>query len=116
MLSELTAKRLQLLKESLPHLTRVAVLWNPSTPYHAQAVEDLKSVAPRLGMQLIFLAVQAPEQIVKNFSTASRINAQPCTCWMPLSSSPIERYFPSSRQSSSYRSWPGTRDSLKLAA
>ena len=32
MLTELSAKRLQLLKEAIPRLTRVAVLWNPDTP------------------------------------------------------------------------------------
>ena len=31
---ELGTKRLQLLKEAIPRLTRVAVLWNPDTPWH----------------------------------------------------------------------------------
>jgi putative ABC transport system substrate-binding protein len=38
MMADLTAKRLQLLKETIPHLTRVAVLWNPDTPYHAKVI------------------------------------------------------------------------------
>ena len=33
MATELSAKRLQLLKEAIPRVTRVAVLWNPDTPY-----------------------------------------------------------------------------------
>src|SRR5215813_2496101 len=32
--SELHVKRLELLKEAIPRLTRVAVLWNPGTPWH----------------------------------------------------------------------------------
>lgn len=32
MAGELSAKRLQLLKETIPRLTRVAILWNPATP------------------------------------------------------------------------------------
>ena len=36
MTTDLTAKRLQLLKEAIPRLTRVAVLWNPDTPWHAR--------------------------------------------------------------------------------
>ena len=46
MTSDLSTKRLQLLKEAIPRLTRVAVLWNPDTPYHAKMVEDLKGAKP----------------------------------------------------------------------
>jgi len=46
MLAELSAKRLQLLKDAMPRLARVAVLWNPPTAYHAKAIENLKVTAP----------------------------------------------------------------------
>src|SRR5690348_12778456 len=36
MTTELTAKRLELLKEAVPALTRVAVLWNPDSPVETQ--------------------------------------------------------------------------------
>ena len=51
MTSELSAKRLQLLKEAVPGVTRVAVLWNPDTPFHTKVVEDLKAVAPSLSIE-----------------------------------------------------------------
>jgi len=35
MTTELNSKRLQLLKEVVPQLTRAAVLWNPDHPFHA---------------------------------------------------------------------------------
>jgi putative ABC transport system substrate-binding protein len=35
---ELSAKRLQLLKEAIPRLARVAVLWNPDHPFHSKVV------------------------------------------------------------------------------
>ena len=54
MIVELSAKRLQLLKEAIPRLTRVAVLWNPATPYHPKAIEDLKAAAPSLSIELTF--------------------------------------------------------------
>ena len=38
MTSELNSKRLQLLKEVTPHLTRAAVLWNPDHPFHSKVV------------------------------------------------------------------------------
>jgi putative tryptophan/tyrosine transport system substrate-binding protein len=55
MANELTGKRLQLLKEAIPRLTRVAVLWNPDTPYHPGAIADLKAVAPSLAIELSFI-------------------------------------------------------------
>ena len=48
MTSELYSKRLQLLKETIPHLARVAVLWNPavsSTPDQTTFVKDLKAAS-----------------------------------------------------------------------
>jgi len=49
-LAELSAKRLQLLKEAIPRLTRVGVVWNPATPWHAKAVENLKAMAASLAI------------------------------------------------------------------
>ena len=57
----LSAKRLQLLKETVPRLTRVAALWNPDTQWHAKAVEELKAVAPSLSIELSFVSVRTPK-------------------------------------------------------
>ena len=76
LLAELTAKRLQLLKEAIPRLTRVAVLWNPDTPFHAKAIEDLKAAAPSLSIELKFVGVRTPEEIGPAFSAVSRARAQ----------------------------------------
>jgi ABC-type uncharacterized transport system substrate-binding protein len=42
MIHDLGAKRMQLLKEAIPRLTRVAVLWNPQAPYSRNVIEELK--------------------------------------------------------------------------
>jgi putative ABC transport system substrate-binding protein len=76
MLAELSAKRLQLLKEAIPWLTRVAVLRNPGTPYHPKAVEDLKAAGPSLAIELTFVSVRTPEEIGPAFSAVSRAHAQ----------------------------------------
>ena len=76
MLAELSAKRLQLLKESIPKLHRVVVLWNPATPYQAKAVHDLKVVAPSLAIELSFVEVRTAEQFDAAFSAISRTHAQ----------------------------------------
>jgi len=76
MLAELSAKRLQLLKEAIPRLSRVAVLWNPATPYQPKAVEDLKAVAPSLAIELSLVGVRTPEQFGAAFSALRRAHAQ----------------------------------------
>ena len=74
--TELTAKLLQLLKETIPRLARVAVLWNPDTPWHANVIEELKSAAPKLSIRLSLVSAQTPEQLGPAFSTIRRANAQ----------------------------------------
>jgi len=76
MLAELSVKRLQLLKETLPTLTRVGVVWNPATPWHTKAVENLKGGARTLGVELSFATVRVPEEIGPAVGALSRANAQ----------------------------------------
>ena len=49
---EIAAKRLQLLKEVAPAVTRVAVLWNPRNPGNVRAMQVLTDAAGPLGVQL----------------------------------------------------------------
>jgi putative ABC transport system substrate-binding protein len=76
MAMELYPKRLQLLKEVNPQLTRAAVWWNPDHPFHAKAVEEIKAAAPSLSIELSFAAVRKPEQFAPAFSDLTRANAQ----------------------------------------
>ena len=76
MTTDLSAKRLQLLKEAIPRLTRVAVLWNPDTPYHPKVVEEIKAVAPSLSIELSFVGARTSEEIGPAFSAVRRAHAQ----------------------------------------
>jgi putative ABC transport system substrate-binding protein len=76
MAMELYPKRLQLLKEIHPQLTRAAVWWNPDHPFHPKAVEEVKAAAPSLSIELSFAAVRKPEQFLPAFSDITRANAQ----------------------------------------
>jgi putative ABC transport system substrate-binding protein len=76
MVVELSAKRLQLVKEAVPTVTRVAVLWNPDTPWHPRVIEALKAAAPSLSIELSFVAVRKPEDIGPAFSAVRRARAQ----------------------------------------
>jgi putative tryptophan/tyrosine transport system substrate-binding protein len=72
MIPDVSTKRLYLLKEIVPRLARVSVLWNPNSPFHAKVIEDLKIAAPGLGIDLNFITVQKPEDIEPAFSAAVR--------------------------------------------
>ena len=76
MTGELSVKRLQLLKEALARVARVAVLSNPDTPFHTKAIADLKAAAPSLSIELHVVSARTPEQIGPAFSSASRAHAQ----------------------------------------
>src|SRR5919108_4350495 len=52
MSSDLTPKRLQLLKEAVPSIQRVAVLYNPFEPNKAEEVRQMQDPARTLGMTL----------------------------------------------------------------
>lgn len=52
MSSDLTPKRLQLLKETVPSIRRVAVLYNPFDPNKAQEVRQMEASARALGITL----------------------------------------------------------------
>ena len=76
MTTDLSAKRLQLLKEVIPRLTRVAVLWNPDTPYHPKAIQEIKAVAPSLSIKLSFVGARTSKDFSAAFSAVSRAHTQ----------------------------------------
>jgi putative ABC transport system substrate-binding protein len=69
MATELYPKRLQLLKDVNPQLTRAAVLWNPDHPFHVKAVESLKTITPSLSIELSSAAVRTSEQFAPAISS-----------------------------------------------
>jgi putative ABC transport system substrate-binding protein len=76
MTADLSSKRLQLLKDTIPRLTRVAVLWNPDTQFHNKMIEDLKAAAPSLSIELKFVGARTPEEFGPAFSAVGRARAQ----------------------------------------
>lgn len=74
--TDLHAKRLELLKEALPEVTRVAVLWNPTMPSHPRAVENLKAAAHSMSITLHLAGVQSPEELDAAFSNMVRAHVE----------------------------------------
>jgi putative ABC transport system substrate-binding protein len=50
--TDLSTKRLEVLKETLPHLTRVAMLWNPKNASLALQYKETEAAARQLGLRL----------------------------------------------------------------
>jgi len=76
MASELGPKRLQLLKETIPALTRVAILWHDYTPTIGKSVDKLKAVASSLSVEVKVLKVEKPEEFGAAYAEASRAHVQ----------------------------------------
>jgi putative tryptophan/tyrosine transport system substrate-binding protein len=60
---ELNGKRLELIKEVVPGLAHVAVLWNTGNESHEEQLRDLAGPARTLGVELHPVGVQKPEEL-----------------------------------------------------
>lgn len=70
LLSDLAAKRLQMLHEIAPKLSRVGILWNPDHP--DPDFRETQTVAPRLGIRVVSLEVRRPDDFEGAFQAALR--------------------------------------------
>jgi len=84
--SELAAKRLELLRDVLPGIQRVAVLWNPAVPDRAIELKNTQLAARTLRVEIQSLEVRRPDDldekfkaIVKGRANALVILADPVT-------------------------------------
>ena len=64
---ELESKRIELLREVIPKLSHIAVLWNPKNAFHAIENKQVESAAAALRMKVIYLGVETQEQIGNAF-------------------------------------------------
>ena len=72
MVPELGGKRLELLKELLPRLARVAVLWNAANPYSALVFKQVQAAGTILGIEVQSLEVRQPDDFDGAFETVRR--------------------------------------------
>ena len=75
MAPELTGKRLELLKQIVPNLSRVAVLWYPRGTTSPLSWKEMQSPARELGIRLQSLEVQSPADFAKAFHDATTARA-----------------------------------------
>jgi putative ABC transport system substrate-binding protein len=69
---DIAGKRLELLKEAVPNLTRVAVLWDPTESGRRELVKDTEVAAPRLGLQLQTVEARNDREIGSAFTAMTR--------------------------------------------
>jgi putative tryptophan/tyrosine transport system substrate-binding protein len=76
--AELGSKRLQLLRDVMPNLARVAVLGTAPTtnPYSGPFVEDLRLAAGKAGLGLESMLVSGPDEFESAFAEMARAGAQ----------------------------------------
>jgi putative ABC transport system substrate-binding protein len=73
---ELSGKRLELLKEIVPRLSRVAVLGTSTSPGNAQNLKEMELAAGVLAVKLQYLDVLAPKDIETAFGAARKGRAE----------------------------------------
>jgi ABC-type uncharacterized transport system substrate-binding protein len=73
---ELSGKRLELLKEIVPKLSRVAVLVTSTVPQYAQVLKETELAATSLGVKCQFLEVLGPKDIETAFRAATNARAE----------------------------------------
>jgi putative ABC transport system substrate-binding protein len=73
--AELPGKRLEILKETVPQLSRLAVLANPANPAYKPAMHNLTRAAQALGLQLQVVEVRRADDLDTAFAAISRAGA-----------------------------------------
>ena len=69
---ELSGKHLELLKDTVPKLTRVAVLWNPEASISTLGWKESQLPARALGLQLYSMEISSADKFDKAFEDATR--------------------------------------------
>ena len=72
---EIFGKQLQILKEAVPHASRVAVLSNPADPSFALQVRQVEATARSLGIRLQHVEARGPEEFDSAFAAMARERA-----------------------------------------
>jgi putative ABC transport system substrate-binding protein len=72
MAPDLGGKRLELLKEIVPELARVAVVWNAANPYPALVFKETENAARQLKIEVQSLEVRTPDDMNSALEAAMR--------------------------------------------
>ena len=71
----LRGKQLQLLNETVPRLTSVAVLSNPTVPSHLAELREIRTAAPDLKLQIHVVEARVPEDLPAAVARAAKLQS-----------------------------------------
>jgi len=69
MLPETSVKTMELLKEAVPALSLVAVIWDPATPSHGPGLKAVKAAGPALGLRIQSVPVHSATEYDSGFTS-----------------------------------------------
>lgn len=72
MTAQLGGKRLELFSQIVPHLSRVAVLWNPGNPAYGPVLKELEAPAQLMRIRIERVEVRTPAELEAAFADAIR--------------------------------------------
>jgi len=70
--TDVVAKALEMFKDALPQVTRIGILWNPTTPSHPPALKAVEAAGATLGVSLRMMPVATVEDFDGAFPTMAR--------------------------------------------
>ena len=70
--ADLSGKRLELLKETLPRVSRVGILWHSANPTATRVFKDMEDAGSHVGIRVHPMGVRDPDEIQKAFEVAAR--------------------------------------------
>jgi len=75
LLTELAAKGLEVMTETVPQMRRIGILWNPTTPSHPRVLKEIEAAGEKLAVELRKVPAQTLEDLDDAFSTMTQEGA-----------------------------------------
>jgi putative tryptophan/tyrosine transport system substrate-binding protein len=69
---EMIAKRVELFRQVIPSISRLAFLWNHNNPSHPAYLEEWRAMAPKLGVEPLFVEVSNLDHFEPAFEAMAR--------------------------------------------
>ena len=85
LLTELAAKGLEVMTETVPQVRRIGILWNPTTPSHPRALQAIEAAGEKLGVELR----TTPAQTLEDFDAAFSMMVQEAVGGLLVVASPL---------------------------
>ena len=86
---DIGAKRLQLLQETIPRVSRVAFLWNPQNPSNQAQLDNVQVGARALGLTLLSVQISGPDELDR--ALAAMMKKRPDAVMM--TGDPVQQFF-----------------------